>query len=82
MGAKPRYCVNCKHYLEGYTFNCARDVKVTYETSDVDGKTRKQEAAGYKAWRERKYDYDTYCGPDAKFYEEKRLTRRVIAMFR
>ena len=82
MATEPRYCVNCKHYLKGRTFNCRRDVKVTYERSEIDGKTRKSEGGGYEARSERKYEGKQYCGPSAKFYEEKRLTRRVIAMFR
>lgn len=83
MATEPlRLCVNCKHYHKGYIYSCRRDIEVTYTTSVVDGITRKSETAGENACSERKYEGIHYCGPAAKFYVEKRLFKRLIAMFK
>lgn len=82
MATHPRLCVNCKHYKEGLTYGCLRDTKVTYKKSPVTGKVKKSTTAGENAHDERTWVGPRYCGPDAKFYVEKRLTRRLIAKFK
>lgn len=83
MATEPlRLCVNCKHYQKGRTFNCRRDVELARKVSPVDGKTRIDEAGGDEARIERKYGGRAYCGPEAKYYVEKRLTKRLIAWFK
>lgn len=81
MATKPRYCVNCKHYAKGHIFSCTRNVEVSYELSIIDGRTRKRETVGDRASEERRWR-GSHCGPDAKFYVEKRLTQRLIAKFK
>ncbi|UTQ78165.1 hypothetical protein [Aeromonas phage JELG-KS1] len=82
MASQPRLCINCKHYEKGRTFSCRRAVNVTYERSIISGKLHKYESGGEAARDERKWNGPNYCGPDAKFYAEKRLTHRLIAKFK
>lgn len=83
MATEPlRFCVNCKHYNEGHLYDCRRDAVVTYKRSAVSGKSHPSTSGGTTACIEREYEGSQYCGTSAKFYVEKRLTKRLIAWFK
>ena len=78
MGTQSRYCVNCKHYRKGRTFDCGHGVKSMQEVDRVSGKARILESGGNRASDERRFTSSHYCGPKARYYAEKRWRQRLI----
>lgn len=80
METRPlRFCVNCKYHNERLLYSCRRDVGVTYNRSAIAGDSHPATPGGAIACIEREYEGSQYCGPSAKFYVEKSLTKRLIA---
>lgn len=84
MGTQPqRLCINCKHMRKQFDIHkCYRKAKVRRSQPDpVSGHVSTYVDDTELCSEERRW-FGPYCGPSGIFYEESRLTKRLITWFK